>query len=133
MIQSTPCTVHPSDSPSESYLSVFLNVHQYKDQFGAYPVAVVKNDKGRLMQCKLSAVEVDVPHGVPCRIIYKDADYMSIFMGTFDFSNGEESYPVAVVRNQEGRLQAIRLGAVHFLSSVYLFEKKPNQSHKLEA
>ena len=130
MIQSTSCTVHPSTAPSEAYLSVFLGVHQYKDQFGAYPVAVVKDRNGRLMQCKLSAVEVEVPWGIPCRVIYADTDYTTLFLGTYDFSDGESAYPVAVIRNQEGRLQAIRLEVVHFLSSVYLFERKRDKPLK---
>ena len=124
MIQSTPCAVHPSTNPSDTYLSVLLSVNQYKDQFGSYPVAVVKDRSGRLMQCKVSAIEVDVPTGTPCRIIYKDTDYMSIFVGTFDFSDGESSYPVAVVRNESGRLTTIRIEAVHFPSSAYLFDRK---------
>jgi hypothetical protein len=125
MIQSTPCIVHLNDPTQGAYPSVFLSVNQYKDQFGSYPVAVVKDKAGKLMQCKISSVEVDVPTGTICRVIYKGVDYMSIFLGTFDYSDGKDAYPVAVVRNQAGRLVAMKLGAVHFPESAYLFDREP--------
>lgn len=124
MIQATPCQVHLDNTEKDKYPSLLFSVNQYKDQFGTYPVAVVKSKSGNLMSCRLSSIEVEYPNGTPCRIISGGTDYTTTFIGTFDFSDGENAYPVAVVRGQNGRLVAVKVGAVHFLKSTYLFERK---------
>ena len=77
------------------------------------------------MECQISAVEVDYPNGTPCRILHDKLDYMSVFLGTFDFADTENAYPVAVIRSQKGRLVAVKPSAVHFPQSAYLFDRKP--------
>ena len=88
-------------------------------------MAVVKSRQGNLIECKISSVEIDYPNGTPCRILHNKVDYMSVFLGTFDFADTVNAYPVAVIRSQNGRLVAIKPSAVHFPQSAYLFDRKP--------
>lgn len=121
MIQGTPCLIHGKD---EVFTSVLYSVNQYTDQFGSYPVAVIRSMENRMITVKISCVEVEYPQGTPCRIIGGGADYMSTYIGIYDFNDGEKAYPVAVVRDKLKRLRAVSVQSVHFLDSEYLFDRK---------